>query len=71
MASFDGKPFPPHSPYLCPESKVVFGPARATTKTRFNVSQVSFEWPLFFKDVVEWEQHPEKTGVFFHEENIC
>ncbi len=33
--------------------------------------QVSFEWPLVFKDVVEWVQHPEKTGVFFHEENIC
>ncbi len=27
MASFDGKPFPPHSPFLCPESKIVFGPA--------------------------------------------
>ena len=24
-----------------------------------------------FKDVVEWVQHPNRTGVFFHEENIC
>lgn len=28
MTSFDGKPFPPHSPYLCPESKVVVSPAQ-------------------------------------------
>ena len=35
------------------------------------VFQVSFEWPLVYKDVVEWEQHNNKSGVFFHEENIC
>ena len=24
-----------------------------------------------FRDVVEWKQHRKKSGVFFHEENIC
>ena len=33
--------------------------------------QLSFEWPIMYKDVVEWKQHPNKSGVFFHEENIC
>ena len=33
--------------------------------------QISFEWPLVFKDVTEWKQSPKKSGVFFHEENIC
>ena len=35
-----------------------------------NVSQISYEWPVTFLDVAEWVQHPKKTGVFFHEENI-
>ena len=67
LTSFDGKPFPPHAPYLCPESKMVFEPKGK----KMNISQVSFEWPAIFNDVVEWVQHPKKTGVFFHEENIC
>ena len=35
--SFGGKPFPPHSPYLCPESRVVITPDGAA---KMNVSQV-------------------------------
>merc|ERR1739838_1269383 len=35
-----------------------------------NMSQISYEWPVTFLDVVEWVQHPKKSGVFFHEENI-
>ena len=38
---------------------------------KFNISQISFEWPLVYKDVVEWQQSPKKSGVFFHEQNIC
>ena len=34
--SFDGKPFPPHSPYLCPESRMVFNPEGS----KMNISQV-------------------------------
>ncbi len=68
MASFDGKPFPPHTPYLCPESKVVFTPSRSGNK--MNVSQVAYEWPNVFKDVVEWRQDEDKSAVFYHEENI-
>ena len=67
IASFDGKPVPPHTPYLCPESKMVFTPGNGNA---MNVSQVAFEWPKVFKDVTEWRQHPEKPAVFFHEENI-
>merc|ERR1711973_212595 len=67
ITSVDGKPFPPHAPYLCPESLMKFSTAK---NGRFNVSQVSFEWPLVHKDVVEWEVNPRKSGVFFHEENI-
>lgn len=65
--SFGGKPFPPHSPYLCPESRVVITPDGAA---KMNVSQLSIEWPVIHRDVVEWVQHPRKEGVFFHEENI-
>ena len=36
--SFDGKPFPPHSPYLCPESRMVFNPDVEGSK--MNISQV-------------------------------
>ena len=32
-----------------------------------NASQISYEWPVTFVDTVEWVQHPEKSGVFFHE----
>ena len=35
-----------------------------------NASAISYEWPVTFIDTVEWVQHPEKTGVFFHEENV-
>ena len=38
---------------------------------KFNISQISFEWPLVYKDVVEWQQSSKKSGVFFHEQNIC
>jgi hypothetical protein len=31
---------------------------------------MSYEWPALFLDTVEWIQHRNKTGVFFHEENI-
>ena len=37
---------------------------------KMNVSQLSYEWPALFLDKVEWVQHANKTGVFFHEENI-
>lgn len=40
------------------------------TAGSMNVSQISYEWPATFLDVVEWVQHPKKTGVFFHEENV-
>ena len=33
--------------------------------------QISFEWPLVYQDVTEWQQSPNKSGVFFHEQNIC
>ena len=33
--------------------------------------QISFEWPLIYKDDVEYALNPKKSGVFFHEENIC
>merc|ERR1711962_89571 len=59
ITSVDGKPFPPHAPYLCPESLMKFSAAK---NGRFNVSQVSFEWPLVHKDVVEWEVNPRKSG---------
>jgi len=35
-----------------------------------NASQISYEWPALFLDTVEWVQHPQKPGVFFHEENV-
>ena len=66
--SHDGKPTGAHQPYLCPESRMTFMP-NITAKS-MNVSQISYEWPVTFLDVVEWVQHPKKSGVFFHEENI-
>ena len=36
--SFGGKPFPPHSPYLCPESRIVITPQGK----KMNVSQVQY-----------------------------
>lgn len=39
MSSFDGKPVPPHNPYLCPESRLVFEPSRDGQK--MNISQVN------------------------------
>ena len=59
-----------HTPYLCPEARITIDPAAATTDKRMNVSQMSYEWPALFLDTVEWVQHHNKTGVFFHEENI-
>ena len=41
ITSMDGKPFPPHSPYLCPESKIKFGPIK---DGKFNTSQVHFQY---------------------------
>jgi len=35
-----------------------------------NISQISYEWPATFLDVVEWQQHEKKSGVFFHEEGV-
>ena len=35
-----------------------------------NISQISYEWPATFLDVVEWQQHQNKSGVFFHEEGV-
>ena len=37
ITSMDGKPFPPHSPYLCPEAKMIFTPG----PSRMNITQVS------------------------------
>ncbi len=37
ITSMDGKPFPPHSPYLCPESKMIFSPGT----NKMNISQVT------------------------------
>lgn len=36
-------------------------------------SQISIEWPRWFKDVTEWVPHGgnESASVFYHEENIC
>lgn len=67
ITSVDGKPFPPHSPYLCPESLMKIS---SVQDGKFNISQISFEWPLIYKDDVEWALNPKKSGVFFHEENI-
>merc|ERR1712126_160738 len=66
--SHDGKPTGAHTPYLCPEARMSFMPNMSAQA--MNVSQISYEWPVTFLDVVEWVQHPKKTGVFFHEENI-
>ena len=33
-------------------------------------AQISYEWPATFLDVVEWEQHENKTGMFLHEEGV-
>jgi len=67
IASADGKPYPPHHPFLCPESMMKFSEVK---DGKFNVSQISFEWPLVYQDVTEWQQSPNKSGVFFHEQNI-
>ena len=61
----DGDPGP-NQPYLCPESRLSISPGTGS----MNASAISYEWPVTFLDTVEWVQHPEKTGVFFHEENI-
>jgi len=66
--SHDGKPIGPNQPYLCPESRMTITPNMSAQS--INASQISYEWPVTFIDTVEWVQHPEKTGVFFHEENI-
>jgi len=67
--SHDGKPVGAHTPYLCPEARMSFSPS-PSNPARMNVSQLSYEWPVTFMDVVEWVQHEKKTGVFFHEENV-
>jgi len=66
--SHDGKPTGAHTPYLCPEARMTIDPMLAEKK--MNVSQLSYEWPALFLDKVEWVQHANKSGVFFHEENI-
>jgi len=66
--SHDGKPTGAHTPYLCPEARMTFDPVNGEGKV--NISQLSYEWPVLFKDNVEWVQHENKSGVFFHEENI-
>jgi len=66
--SHDGKPTGAHTPYLCPESRITFDPE--VGEKSMNVSQLSYEWPALFLDTVQWVQHANKTGVFFHEENI-
>ena len=43
ITSVDGKPFPPHAPYLCPESLMKFSQAK---NGKFNISQVPKEWEL-------------------------
>ena len=37
---------------------------------KINLTQISYEWPATFLDVVEWKQHEKKSGVFFHEEGV-
>jgi len=66
--SHDGKPIGPNQPYLCPESRMTVKPNSGGKS--INASSISYEWPRTFVDTVEWVQHPEKSGVFFHEENI-
>ena len=39
IASADGKPYPPHHPFLCPESMMKFSEVK---DGKFNVSQVNF-----------------------------
>ena len=83
--SHDGKPIGANQPYLCPESRMQVVPNAAEKVGQnilyvsvtnifvlqsMNASQISYEWPVTFVDTVEWVQHPEKSGVFFHEENI-
>jgi len=68
ITSVDGKPWPPHAPYLCPEQRMSV--TIDSGKKKMNISQLSLEWPIMFRDVVEWKQHRKKSGVFFHEENI-
>jgi len=66
--SHDGKPIGANTPYLCPEARMEFEPARGGKS--MNVSQISYEWPVTFLDIVEWEVHPNKSSVFFHEEGV-
>jgi len=66
--SHDGKPTGAHTPYLCPEARVTIDPL--VSEKKMNVSQLSYEWPALFMDTLEWVQHKNKSGVFFHEENI-
>ena len=39
ITSVDGKPFPPHAPYLCPEQRMSF--TIDAEKRRMNISQAS------------------------------
>lgn len=66
--SHDGKPIGPNQPYLCPESRMSI--TTNISAKGLNASQISYEWPVTFLDTVEWVQHPQKAGVFFHEENV-
>merc|ERR1712126_497088 len=66
--SHDGKPIGANTPYLCPEARMEFEPARGGKS--MNVSQISYEWPVTYLDIVEWEVHPNKSSVFFHEEGV-
>jgi len=66
--SHDGKPIGPNTPYLCPEARWQFEPSAGGKS--MNISQISYEWPATFLDVVEWKQHEKKSGVFFHEEGV-
>merc|ERR1719509_381498 len=66
--SHDGKPIGPNTPYLCPEARWQVQPGAGGNT--MNISQISYEWPATFLDVVEWQQHQNKSGVFFHEEGV-
>ena len=48
----------------------LFFQLRANFWQKTNLTQISYEWPATFLDVVEWKQHEKKSGVFFHEEGV-
>ena len=48
ITSVDGKPFPPHAPYLCPEQRMAV--TIDSEKKRMNISQVYIYMGFLFEE---------------------